>query len=361
MYCLEDYDYQLPPSLIAQVPSSKREASRLMVLDRWRNSIKHQQFEDLPEYLRAEDVLVLNDTRVVPARLLGSKETGGKVEILVMDPYKDPDTGYREGYQCLMKVSKPPRPGSVILFESGFRGEILGPVRDGKTWIRFLNPGVPLLSILEQIGEVPLPPYIQRQNEQVPCSGKNSNQLVNDRNLYQTVYASKPGAVAAPTAGLHFSKELLRKLTSRGIELFWVTLHVGYGTFAPIRVRDIRDHSMHPEYAEIPCETAEHIERARQEGRRIVAVGTTVVRILEWMAHEFGTVIPFSGFCNHYIYPGYHFHVVKAMITNFHLPRSTLLLLVSAFAGRESILKAYHEAIQEGYRFYSYGDAMLIL
>jgi S-adenosylmethionine:tRNA ribosyltransferase-isomerase len=268
-----------------------------------------------------------------------------------MDPYKEPDTGCREGYQCLVKAAKKPQSGSVIFLKGGVQGQILTPVTQGKAQIRFSNTQS-LLSILEKIGEVPLPPYIRRNGNRA---------LVDDVKKYQTVYARKPGAVAAPTAGLHFSQELMQELENKGVELLRVTLHVGYGTFSPIRAHDIRDHSMHAEYAEISVEAAERIEKARRQGRRIVAVGTTVVRILEWVACRSDEIAPFSGFCNHYIYPGYSFRVVGAMITNFHLPRSSLLLLVSAFAGRDTILNAYSEAVQNEYRFFSYGDAMLIL
>lgn len=351
MYCLDDYDYELPASLIAQAPLQKREFSRLLVLNRSASSFEHRRFQDLCGYLRPGDVIVVNDTQVVQARLSGTKETGGRAELLIMDPYKDADLGRREGYQCLIKASKKPRVGSVIHFSDAYRAEVLSSVTDGQACVRFLS-SKPFLAILEEIGEVPLPPYIRREGKKAP---------VDDANCYQTVYACKPGAVAAPTAGLHFSAELLQELENRGVEPVRVTLHVGYGTFSPIRVRDIRQHSMHPEYAEISPEAAERIEMARRENRRIVAVGTTVVRILEWVARESGEVASFSGFCNHYIFPGYRFRVVKAMITNFHLPKSTLLLLVSAFAGREAILSAYREAVREKYRFFSYGDAMLIL
>jgi S-adenosylmethionine:tRNA ribosyltransferase-isomerase len=352
VFHLGSYHYDLPPTLIAQTPSDRREASRLLVLDRSGNGFEHRRFEELPAYLKSGDVLVVNDTRVVPARISGAKETGGRVELLVLDPYKDPNRGIEEGYQCLLKESKPSQPGSFVTLQNGARVEMLTRKQNGRTRVRFLSPE-PLLDLLQRLGQVPLPPYIIRKE------GDQARQ--DDARTYQTVYAQKPGAVAAPTAGLHFSAELLKKLENHGVELVTITLHVGYGTFAPIRAEDIREHEMHSEYAEISPDSAQRIASAAKEGRRIVAVGTTVVRTLEWAALDSGTVRPFSGLCNHYIYPGYRFRAVNAMITNFHLPQSTLLLLVSAFAGRETILEAYEEAIGKDYRFFSYGDAMLIL
>lgn len=348
---LEDFDYDLPSELIAQAPSPSRGTSRLLVLDRHEGRLEHRFFEDLRRYLKAGDVMVVNDTRVVPARLCGSKETGGRIELLVLDPYKDPAEGAKEGYRCLVKAAKRPKAGSRIQLEGGIEAQVLGRVEDGKAQVLFTGP-LPLLDCLERVGKIPLPPYIRRDAGQDPFD---------DAKSYQTVYARSPGAVAAPTAGLHFSEILLEELRALGIAIVPVTLHVGYGTFAPIRVEDIRRHRMHPEHAEISPTSAEALRRAKTEGRRVIAVGTTVVRILEWVAQETGEPVPFSGLCNHYIYPGYRFRIVDGMVTNFHLPKSTLLLLVSAFAGRKNILNAYGEAIRERYRFYSYGDAMLIL
>jgi len=350
-YSLEDYDYPLPESLIAQKPCSRRESSRLLVLDRAGKRVQHRRFDDLARFLDPRDVLVVNDTRVVPARLHGTKETGGHVEMLVLEPFKKPESEARDGYRCLIKSSKHPKEGSVILLGNGARLTVLSPVRDGMARIAFPDT-VPLSDLLEEVGEVPLPPYIRRDRP---------GDFPEDVADYQTVYAQRPGAVAAPTAGLHFSLPLLGELDRLGVTRVPVTLHVGYGTFSPIRVEDIRLHRMHAEFAEIPPGSAEIIERARREGRRIVGVGTTVVRILEWVCHRFGAVLPFSGYCDHYIIPGYRFHVIDAMVTNFHLPKSTLLLLVSAFAGRDRILEAYREAVRASYRFFSYGDAMLIL
>jgi S-adenosylmethionine:tRNA ribosyltransferase-isomerase len=348
---LEDYSYDLPSSLIAQCPAERREASRLLIVDRRTGRLEHRQFEDILMFLRPGDVLVVNDTRVVPARLFGTKESGGRVELLVLDPYKDADLGEREGYECLLKSAKRPRPGSVILLEDGFRAEVLAPVKEGRTRTRFIS-SEPLLDVLGRIGKIPLPPYIQRTD---------NGHRADDVTAYQTVYAQTPGAVAAPTAGLHFSRPLLERFAGCGVTLATVTLHVGFGTFAPVRTEDIRKHRMHSEYVEISSAAAKTINDAAREGRRIVAVGTTVVRALEWVAIKSGQVTSFSGLCDHFIFPGYRFRIIDSLITNFHLPKSTLLLLVSAFAGREEVLNAYQEAISRRYRFYSYGDAMLIL
>jgi S-adenosylmethionine:tRNA ribosyltransferase-isomerase len=351
MYSLDDYDYALPVGLIAQAPASSREQSRLLVMDRSSGILEHRGFGDIGCYLRPGDVLVVNDTRVVPGRLCGTKDSGGRVELLVLDPYKDPGLAETEGYCCLIKASKRPQQGSVLTFTGGIRAQLLTPVQAGQGQVRFLA-AEPIGEILERIGRVPLPPYIQRGPED--STGE-------DRRAYQTVYAARPGAVAAPTAGLHFSRQLLQQLEAQSVQVAKITLHVGYGTFSPIRATDIRNHAMHSEYAEVTGATAATLEQARRDQRRIVAVGTTVVRILEWVARDTGIVAPFRGLCNHYIYPGYQFRIVQAMITNFHLPKSSLLLLVAAFAGREAILRAYREAIRQRYRFFSYGDAMLIV
>jgi len=350
-YRLEDYSYQLPPELIAQEPLQVRDSSRLLVLDRSSSRIEHYRFRDLIRFLRKGDMLVVNDTRVVPARLLGRKETGGTVELLILDPYKDPGLGCKEGYQCLVKTSKRPRPGTRIELPNSVSAVFASPVVNGTACVRF--DGVQSLeAVLAEIGQVPLPPYIERDSGRPP---------LDDATAYQTIYGLKPGAVAAPTAGLHFSPPLLKELEEKGIERVSVTLHVGYGTFSPVRTEDVREHRMHREYIELSPESAGRICEAREEGRRIVAVGTTVVRTLEWVARKFDRLQPYSGFCDHYIYPGYQFRIVESLVTNFHLPRSSLLILVSAFAGRERILLAYEEAIRQRYRFFSYGDAMLIL
>lgn len=350
-YRPEDYDYDLPESLIAQKPPAARETCRLLVIRRSGGAFDHRHFEELRAFLQPGDVLVLNDTRVVPARLPGVKETGGKIELLVLEPFSTAEQNDDDTYTCLVKAAKPPRRHSLITLKGGLQAKVLTPPEGGLARVRFLT-SEPIATILESAGEVPLPPYIHRNGI--------STQL-DDAECYQTVYAREAGSVAAPTAGLHFSTGLLHQLEQCGVEIVKVTLHVGYGTFAPMRVGDIREHRMHPEYAEITPASAERIARAKRDRRRIVAVGTTSARILEWVAREHGTVTGFSGYCNLFIYPGFHFRIVDALLTNFHLPKSTLLLLVSALAGRTIILDAYREAVNEKYRFFSYGDAMLIL
>uniref|UniRef100_A0A832ED45 S-adenosylmethionine:tRNA ribosyltransferase-isomerase n=1 Tax=Desulfacinum infernum TaxID=35837 RepID=A0A832ED45_9BACT len=349
-YRLEDYDYDLPEHLVAQTPSPARDRCALMVLHRFSGRVEHRRFGDLPSYLRSGDVLVLNDTRVVPARLLGTKETGGRAEVLVLDPYKPPEEGKQAGYRCLVKSSKPPKEGGRLILEGDVTATVVQRDEDGQAVLLFDCDD--LLHVLEHKGRVPLPPYIRRESHR---------EREEDRFDYQTVYAREPGAVAAPTAGLHFTRELLNAVDAMGVDVVRVTLHVGFGTFAPVRTEDIREHVMHSEYVRISEEAAQRIRAAKSEGRRVIAVGTTVVRTLEWAACRFGEVRTVSGLCDHYIYPGYAFRVVDAMITNFHLPKTSLLLLVSAFAGRERILAAYREAVRNEYRFFSYGDAMLIV
>ncbi len=348
---LGDYDFELPPELIAQRPAPRREDSRLLVLDRARNSIEHSRFRSIGNFLDRGDLLVINDTRVVRARLACRKQSGGRAELLVLDPYKTPADGAGQGYTCLVKASKGVRTGQVLHLEDGTRAEIAAPLGNGKALVRFPG-GEAIFDILGRLGEVPLPPYIVRRPGCAP---------VDDSSCYQTEYAQKPGAVAAPTAGLHFSRSLLEELSAAGIETAAVTLHVGYGTFAPLRCEDIREHRMHSEFFEVGAEAADAVCRAKREGRRVVAVGTTVVRTLEYIYSRRGRIEACSGSCDHYIYPGYRFRVIDRMVTNFHLPGSSLILLVSAFAGRAAILDAYAEALRERYRFYSYGDAMLIV
>ncbi len=350
MFNLDDYDYDLPPELIAQSPALERDRSRLLVVSRSRNRLEHSRFDRIAEYLKRGDLLVVNDTRVVPARLIGHKESGGRVELLVLEPYKEAGAGAREGYCCLVKSSKGVKPGQHIYLKEGLQAEIVTPIGDGKATVRFPG-GCRLLDVLDEIGEVPLPPYVIRGAEAAP---------VDDRSCYQTEFARNPGAVAAPTAGLHFTKSLLESLECGGIRTASITLHVGYGTFAPIRCDDIREHRIHSEFVEMGEEAAEAVNSARREGRRVVAVGTTVVRSLEWILAERGKITAHSGSCGHYIYPGYRFGVIDCMITNFHLPKSSLILLVSAFAGRDLVLSAYTEAVRQRYRFFSYGDATLI-
>jgi len=344
MYELDDYDYVLPEGLIAQQPVERRDQSRLLRVDRSSGDIAHGTFGDIAELLAPGDVLVRNNTRVIPGRLLGRKPTGGRVEVLVLDFAQGVTRGE---FTCLVKASKRPRPGSRLVFEQGLEARVVD-VHERTCTLAF--EGVPDFgAALERIGHVPLPPYIRRAD------------TAGDHDTYQTVYAAEKGAIAAPTAGLHFTPSLLARLAERGIIIADLTLHVGYGTFLPVEARDIRDHRMHSEWFTLPAETAEAVNRAKAAGRRVAAVGTTCVRTLEYCAGPDGRLAARSGACDLFIYPGYAFRVVDAMITNFHLPKSTLLMLVSAFAGRERILSAYAKAVRLGYRFFSYGDAMIIL
>lgn len=347
MFSLDDYDYELPPERIAQAPADRRDGSRLMRLDRRTGALAHHRFDALAELLDPGDALVVNDTSVVPARLLGRKDSGGRVEVFLID-YAGGTRSAGGGFacECLVRSSKPTRAGVRIRFEGGLTGTVVR-AEGGSCRVEFAADG-DFDAVLDCVGHVPLPPYIRRPDR------------VADRSTYQTVYAAVRGAVAAPTAGLHFTPELIARLQGRGVRVLPITLHVGYGTFAPVRVADIRAHRMHAERFAIPAGTAEGIAAARTAGGRVVAVGTTVVRTLEDAADEQGRIRPGTGSCELFIHPGYRFKVVDAMVTNFHLPRSTLLMLVSAFAGREPALAAYREAVRLGYRFFSYGDAMLI-
>nr|HID59067.1 tRNA preQ1(34) S-adenosylmethionine ribosyltransferase-isomerase QueA [Desulfobacterales bacterium] len=350
---LNDFDYKLPPELIAQVPVEERDQARLLLLKRSSGEIEHLCFSDLVDLLDDSFLLVLNDTRVVPARLFGKKETGGRVEVLLLQYPQDLKIG-EETFtsSCLVKASKAPRIGSRIMFTPELTAKVVG-IKEGVFYLDFHFSGN-LEDIIKRAGNIPLPPYIKRDNkDSPPC---------NDEERYQTVYARKEGAVAAPTAGLHFTSDLIKRLGSKGIELAFITLHVSYGSFLPVRcTKNIEDHHVHPEWYEVTPDVARRVNQARAERKKIVAVGTTTVRTLEYAAGHHGYVKPGSGMCDLFIYPGYRFKVVDAIITNFHLPRSTLLMLVSAFAGRETILKAYQEAIDARYRFYSYGDSMMIV
>jgi S-adenosylmethionine:tRNA ribosyltransferase-isomerase len=351
MFDIEDYDYNLPDELIAQVPVPDRDKSRLLVVDRFTGSMKDRHFLDLPDLLTPGDLLVVNNTRVVPARLFGRKESGGHIEILVLQ-HPDEQTKAPGARWCLLRSSKRPRKGSVLLFEKDLSGVVEDLGEDGLIQIKFQGPRS-LDSLLEERGRMPLPPYIKRKQKD-PFSEL-------DRERYQTVFAERRGAIAAPTAGLHFTRGLLGSLEQAGISVVQVTLHVGHGTFRPVRTRDIREHRLGDEEYDIGPETAAAIEQSKTEGRRVVAVGTTVVRTLESVAMAWGSVKSGRGRTDLLITPGFHFQIVDALITNFHLPRSSLLFLVSAFAGVDLIRKAYEEAIAKVYRFYSYGDAMLIL
>lgn len=357
---LSDYDYDLPKEKIAQAPCKNRSDARLLHLNRRSGSISHRRFKDITAVLKRDDLLVINNTRVIPARLSGRKETGGKVEVLIIDYATGMKNLEETGFfkcDCLIKASKNPKKGATLLLgdegETKFETCVEARVEAVKGFvseIKFLN-GDKFLSFLKRFGKIPLPPYIKRDELTF---------VKTDREDYQTVYASQEGAVAAPTAGLHFTKTLMDDLEKKGIEFATITLHVGYGTFVPVRVDDIRDHQIHSEYFSLSGETADKINRARQQNRRIVAVGTTSVRTLEFLSDKHGRVTPKAGMCDLFIYPGYTFKCVDAMITNFHLPESTLLMLVSAFYTREKILDAYRKAIKNNYRFFSYGDAMLI-
>jgi len=354
MYSLADYDYELPEALIAQTPSKKRDESKLLLLDRKSGSRSHYFFKNVYELLEPSDVLVINNTEVIPGRLFGKKETGGKVELLILD-YADraklKSDNEEVVCQCLLKTSKRPKIGTVFLFDQGLTAEVID-FEDRIFSVKFIYKGK-FEQVLYKIGKTPLPPYIKRTEKEIDT--------VDDHATYQTVYASEKGAVAAPTAGLHFTKELLNRLNSKGIQTVSVTLHVGYGTFLPVRVSDIREHRMHRERFSLSKKAAVTINEAKAKGSRIIGVGSTSVRTLEYSTDNTGRISEKDGWCDLFIYPGYRFKMVDAMITNFHLPKSTLLMLVSAFSGRDTIMAAYQEAVKEEYRFYSYGDAMLII
>jgi len=348
---LEDFDYRLPPDCVAQEPAGRRDASRLLVLDRAAPGLVETTFASIGSHLAAGDLLVLNDTRVIPARLRGRKVTGGQVELLLVSR----EAGDPEGrtWNCLASTSRGLRPGSRLQIGPGFEAEFLREAGDGQVRVRLHAEGGPVERAIERHGEVPLPPYIRRDAGDGPGAA--------DRERYQTVYARVDGAVAAPTAGLHFTPELLDGLRAGGIATAALTLHVGPGTFQPVRASRIEDHRLLPEAFRLPEATAVAVAGCRARGGRVVAVGTTVVRVLEGRARDDGGVEAGEGWCGTYITPGHRFRAVDALLTNFHLPRTSLLILVSAFAGRERILAAYEEAIARGLRFYSYGDAMLIL
>lgn len=364
MFLLSYYEYDLPDNRIAQFPCQNRAGSKLLCIKRLAHQCSHHRFSDLPLLLRKNDLLVINNTKVVPARIIGHKPTGGKVEIFILDYVPGIKNLEQKGFfasNCLIKASRMPKTGDIIYLDakensSGIKAKILA--------VDSTTGGTPIFFIqfpldrnfpewLQLNGLIPLPPYIKRSSQDIALSDL-------DQQRYQTVYAQKAGAVAAPTAGLHFTPDILRKIEDSGIELAKITLHVGYGTFSPVKCQDIRKHKIHSEIYSISQEAACQINKAKNEGRRIVAVGTTTVRTLEYLADNLGHVMPGSGTCDLYIYPGYNFKCVDAMITNFHLPKSTLLMLVSAFYDKNRILSAYKVAIEKDYRFFSYGDAMLI-
>ncbi|NNL74719.1 MAG: tRNA preQ1(34) S-adenosylmethionine ribosyltransferase-isomerase QueA [Desulfobacterales bacterium] len=353
MFSLKSFNYDLPPDLIAQKPAERRDRSNLLCLNRRSGQCSHRNFFELGDFLARGDVLVVNDTEVVPGRLKGKKETGGKVEVLISNynsGLKSAEDSSHFVCRCLIKASKYPAAGTWLHFAEDLKAKVLD-TSNGAHTLKFYAKG-DFKTILYRIGQVPLPPYIKRNyKQQAPCY---------DEICYQTVYANRKGAIAAPTAGLHFTEELLEKLRVKGIKIATLTLHVGFGTFLPVRAGDIRKHKMHAEPFAISENSAKIINSTRTEGGRVIAVGTTCVRTLESVANPNGEVRAGSGSCDLFIFPGYRFKTVDALITNFHLPQSTLLMLVSAFAGRRNVLNAYHEAVHRKYRFYSYGDAMYI-
>lgn len=354
MYQLSDYDYHLPEALIAQAPCEERSRSRLLRVNREAGSFSHHRFHDILDFLRPGDLLVVNNTKVIPARLMGQKETGGRVEVLIID-YAAGMKHLAEAGEfqcdCLIRASRRPKPGAVLRMDGGITARVVSH-RDRISTVAFPD-GDAFAERLRQAGRIPLPPYIKRSQDDRAAAGR-------DKADYQTVYASSEGAVAAPTAGLHFTEELMAAIRSRGIGVAQLTLHVGYGTFVPVRVDDIRDHDIHSEFFTVTRDAAEEINRTKATGGRVIAVGTTSVRTLEYLADEQGCIRPEAGQCDLFIYPGYRFKCVDAMITNFHLPKSTLLMLISAFYSREKMLAAYETAVAERYRFFSYGDAMFI-
>lgn len=357
-FTLTAYDYPLPPENIAQHPVDRREDSKLFVLHRKTDKREHRTFTGIVDLLQPGDLLVVNDTKVFPARLLGQKDTGGKAEVFLLSyPLLIEDTEEMAGTAtavatALIKSSKRPRPESVITISNDLSCTVLEQLGEGRVRVMLhYDRQKGLTEILKSHGQIPLPPYIARDH----------GSTAEDSNRYQTVYADQPGAVAAPTAGLHFSEPLLEKIRNKGVSIARITLHVGYGTFAPVRTEAILDHTIHHEYVHISEENAEAINTVRQRGGKIWAVGTTTVRALEFAGNQQGQVQPTDGWCDLYIVPGYRFQMVDNLITNFHLPQSSLLFLVSALCGRERLLDCYQEAIAQGYRFYSYGDAMAIL
>ena len=335
-----DFYYDLPQELIAQTPLLQRDASRLLCLDKRTGEFRHGQFRELPGLLREGDCLVMNDSRVIPARLFGTRPTGGSVEVVLLR-----DLGGDE-WECLTRPGRKTPPGTELTFGNGeLSATVIRAEADGNKILRFNYQGI-FLEVLDALGQMPLPPYIKEKLE--------------DKERYQTVYARDPGSAAAPTAGLHFTPELLDEIAERGVRLCYVTLHVGLGTFRPVKEENIEDHPMHAEYCIVPEETAQIVNQTHAAGGRVVAVGTTSCRTLESFTSDDGQLQAQSGWTDIFIYPGYRFKAIDALVTNFHLPESTLIMLVSALAGRENVLRAYEEAVKERYRFFSFGDAMFI-
>lgn len=340
---LHDFYYELPEELIAQDPLSDRSSSRLMVMDRRTGALEHKIFRDIVDFLNPGDCLVINDTKVIPARLIGEKDgTGAAIEVLLLKRKED----LKDVWEVLVKPGKKAKTGTRITFGGGrLAAEVIDIVDEGNRLIRFEYEGI-FEEILDELGQMPLPPYITHK--------------LQDQNRYQTVYAKHEGSAAAPTAGLHFTKELLEQISNKGVDIAMVTLHVGLGTFRPVKVENIQEHHMHSEFYMITQEAADKINAAKERGGRVICVGTTSCRTIESAASEDGRLEACSGWTEIFIYPGYKFKMLDALITNFHLPESTLLMLVSAFAGRENVLAAYKTAVEERYRFFSFGDAMFI-
>lgn len=336
---LKEFDYNLPQNLIAQSPLKNRDSSKLMIVNKKTGDIKHETFHNIINYLNKGDTLVINDTKVIPARLIGQKETGAKIEILLLKEIEE-DT-----WECLVKPQKRVKKGTIIHFNKNLSAECIKVKGEGISEFKMIYNGI-FLEILEELGNMPLPPYIKEK--------------LDDKNRYQTVYAKDLGSAAAPTAGLHFTKELLKEIENKGIQIVKITLHVGLGTFKPVDETKIENHKMHSEFYKMTKETAEILNKAKKEKRRIICVGTTSVRTLESIYTKYNTFKECSGTTNIFIYPPYKFKAVDALITNFHLPKSTLLMLVSALSTKEIILNAYNEAIKNNYRFFSFGDAMFI-
>lgn len=335
-----DFDFYLPEELIAQTPLEKRDTSRLLHLNKQTGEIEHKHFYDIKQYLREGDCLVLNDSRVLPARLIGARPTGGAVELVLLKDLGD------NRWECLSRPGRKTKPGQELVFGSGELTAVVQEVTlGGNRIVKFSYEGI-FLEILERLGKMPLPPYIKEE--------------LQDSERYQTVYSKELGSAAAPTAGLHFTKELLAEIADMGVKICYVTLHVGLGTFRPVKADKIEDHEMHSEFCIVPDETAESVNAVKRAGGRVIAVGTTSCRTLESFTTEDGVLQATSGWTNIFIYPGYKFKCIDALITNFHLPESTLIMLVSALAGREHILNAYNTAVKERYRFFSFGDAMMI-
>lgn len=335
-----DFDFYLPEELIAQTPLEKRDTSRLLHLNKQTGEIEHKHFYDIKQYLREGDCLVLNDSRVLPARLIGARPTGGAVELVLLKDLGD------NRWECLSRPGRKTKPGQELVFGNGELTAVVQEVTlGGNRIVKFSYEGI-FLEILERLGKMPLPPYIKVE--------------LQDSERYQTVYSKELGSAAAPTAGLHFTKELLAEIADMGVKICYVTLHVGLGTFRPVKADKIEDHEMHSEFCIVPDETAESVNAVKRAGGRVIAVGTTSCRTLESFTTEDGTLQATSGWTNIFIYPGYKFKCIDALITNFHLPESTLIMLVSALAGREHILNAYNTAVKERYRFFSFGDAMMI-